>query len=176
MYAFPDDRFKLAGGLPPVWQPETAHVAVKTFAWILEKVAVDTVRVVVPEIPPDVAVIVTEPTATPVARPLELIVATDVLDELQVAVEVKSCVVASDNVPVAVICFVKRVTTLEPVGVTAKEERDTDVTVKVVLSETPPHAAVMVVVPAATAVAKPLALMVATGVLEELQPMSTVTS
>jgi len=42
-----------------------------------------TVRVVVPEILPDVAVIVATPCATAVARPEELMVATDVLDDVQ---------------------------------------------------------------------------------------------
>jgi hypothetical protein len=54
-----------------------------------------TMSVVVPEIDPDAAVIVVEPAATPVARPVALIVATPVLDEVQVAVDVKSCVLLS---------------------------------------------------------------------------------
>jgi hypothetical protein len=58
-----------------------------------------TVRVVDPDVLPDVAVIVVEPAATEVADPLEptalLMVATPVLDELQVAVVVRSCVVLS---------------------------------------------------------------------------------
>ena len=65
-----------------------------------------TVRVVEPEILPDVAVIVAEPAATEVARPLEpavlLIVAAAVLDDFQVTAAVRSCVVLSENVPVAV--------------------------------------------------------------------------
>jgi hypothetical protein len=54
------------------------------------------VSVVDPEMPPDVALIVVEPTATDVARPLELrallIVATLVLEELQVTKAVRFCV------------------------------------------------------------------------------------
>ena len=66
-------------------------------------VAAVTVKVVLVEILPEVAVIVAEPTATAVAIPLlALIVATVVSDELHVAVEVKSLVVLSENVPVAV--------------------------------------------------------------------------
>ena len=49
-----------------------------------------TVRVVLPEILPKLAVMVVAPAATGVARPLLLTVATDVSDELQVTCEVKS--------------------------------------------------------------------------------------
>ena len=60
------------------------------------------------DILPDVAVIVVEPAATEVANPLEpavlLMAATAVADELQVTVVVRSCVVLSENVPVATNC------------------------------------------------------------------------
>ena len=63
-------------------------------------VAVVTVSVVDPDIPPDVAVTVVEPAAAEVANPLEpaalLIVAAPVFDELQVAAVVRSCVVPSE--------------------------------------------------------------------------------
>ena len=49
-----------------------------------------TVRVVEPEISPDVAVIVVVPVATEVARPAALIVAMAGADEVQVTIEVKS--------------------------------------------------------------------------------------
>ncbi len=59
-----------------------------------------TVRVVDPDMLPDVAVIVVDPVATAEANPLEpaalLIVATPVLDELQVTAVVRSCVVLSE--------------------------------------------------------------------------------
>ncbi len=59
-----------------------------------------TVRAVDPDMLPDVAVIVVDPVATAVANPLEpaalLIVATPVLDELQVTAVVKFCVVLSE--------------------------------------------------------------------------------
>jgi hypothetical protein len=64
-----------------------------------ERVAEVTVRVVFPEIFPEVAVMVEVPAALAVARPLLLTVATDVLDELQVACEVISRVVPSEYVP-----------------------------------------------------------------------------
>ena len=63
-------------------------------------VAVVTTRVVDPETLPDTAVIVVEPVAAAEADPLEpvalLIVATPVLDELQVADAVRFCVVLSE--------------------------------------------------------------------------------
>jgi hypothetical protein len=59
-----------------------------------------TVRYVDPDMPPDVAVIVVDPVATAVVDPLELaallIVATPVLDELQVTAVVRFCVVLSE--------------------------------------------------------------------------------
>jgi hypothetical protein len=64
-----------------------------------------TVSVVDPVMLPDVAVIVVEPTATVVASPLEpvrlLMVAILVFDEFHVTVEVRSCVVVSEKVPIA---------------------------------------------------------------------------
>ncbi len=71
-------------------------------------VAEVTVSVIDPAILPDVAVIVVEPAATEVANPLEpdalLMAATAEVDELQVTVIVRSCVVLSENVPVATNC------------------------------------------------------------------------
>jgi hypothetical protein len=59
-----------------------------------------TVRVVEPDILPDVAVIVVEPVATGVANPLKpaalLMVATAAADELQVTAVVRFCVVLSE--------------------------------------------------------------------------------
>jgi len=61
-----------------------------------ERVAVVTVRVVFPEVLPDAAVMIAEPAAMAVARPLLLTVATDVLDELQVTCAVISWLVPSE--------------------------------------------------------------------------------
>jgi hypothetical protein len=59
-----------------------------------------TVRVVDPDILPDVAKIVVEPTATDVANPLEpaalLMAATPAADEFQVTAVVRFCVVLSE--------------------------------------------------------------------------------
>ena len=55
-----------------------------------------TVSVLVPVIDPEVAVIVVDPAATAVARPLVATVATGVLDELQITELVRSCVEPSE--------------------------------------------------------------------------------
>ena len=79
-------------------------------------VAEVTVSVVDPDILPDVAVIVVEPAATDVAKPLEpvalLMAATPPADELQVNAVVTSCVVLSEYVPMAVNCRVVPLTML----------------------------------------------------------------
>ena len=134
-----------------------------------DKVAELTVKVMLSEIVPEVAVMVVVPFAMAVARPLLLTVATDVLDELQMTWAVISWVVPSENVAVAVNCWVAPPGTLGLAGVTAMEDRVAEVTVRVVLPATVTEVAVMVVVPAARVVATPLPLTVATDVLDELQ-------
>ncbi len=88
-------------------------------------VAEVTVSVVEPDMLPDVAVIVVEPAAAEAASPLEpaalLIAATDAADELQVTDCVRSCVVLSENVPVAVNCCVVPEAMLGLAGVIARE-------------------------------------------------------
>jgi hypothetical protein len=141
------------------------------------RVTAFTVSVVFPETLPSVAVIMVVPAATDVARPFDplalLIVATPALDELQVTWVVRSCFVLSLKVPVAVNCWVSPSGRLGLAGVTAIVDRVAAVTVSVVLPETPPKVAVIVVVPAATDVAKPCEppalLIVATPAAEELQ-------
>ena len=78
-----------------------------------------TVRTVEPLTPPSVALIVDVPVATPVASPLALIVATEVVAEAQVTWPVRSCVVLSEYVPVAVNCCGQPLATLGLAGVTA---------------------------------------------------------
>jgi hypothetical protein len=68
------------------------------------RVAEFTVRVVLPEIPPEVAVMVVVPTETPMATPVLSIVATDVSDQPQVTCVVISWLVPLEYVPVAVNC------------------------------------------------------------------------
>ena len=74
-------------------------------------VAAVTVNVVLPEISPDVAVIVVGPTApaiNDVASPLEpatlLMVATAATEDVQVTDDVRSCVGPAVYVPVAINC------------------------------------------------------------------------
>lgn len=122
---------------------------------IEDKVAAVTVKTEFPEILPDVAEMVVLPTATDVARPLVLIEATAAFDEAQVTCEVKSCIVLSEKVPVAVNCLVVPLATLGLEGVTAMDTRVADVTVRVVLPEILPDVAVMVVVPIPNIVVNP---------------------
>lgn len=64
-----------------------------------------TINVVEPATEPDVAVIVTVPSATVVANPVLLMVATVRSPADQVTEFVRSCVLLSVNVPVAVNCW-----------------------------------------------------------------------
>jgi len=139
-----------------------------------DRVADFTVRVVLPEILPELAVTVVVPAAAAVARPLLLTGATDGFDELQVTWEVISWVDASENVPVAANCWVACRGMLGSAGVIDMEDRVPEVTVRVVLPKVPPNLAVMVVVPAARAVARPLLVTVATAELDESQVTSEV--
>jgi hypothetical protein len=61
-------------------------------------------------------------------------------------------------------------------GVTDIEERVAEVTVKVVLPKVLPEEAEMIVAPAATAVARPLLLTIATEVFDERQVICVVIS
>jgi hypothetical protein len=84
-----------------------------------------------------------------------LIVAKDPVEELHVTDSVIFCVVLSEYVPVAVNCFVVPFAMLGLVGVTAIEDSVAFVTVRVVVPETGPRVAVIVVGPTATDVASP---------------------
>ena len=106
------------------------------------------------------------PVPAPVASPAALIVATFVSDDDQVAVEVTLPVVPSLYVAVAVNCWVAPSAMLGLAGVTAMDDNVAEVveTVSVAVPLTPVTVAVMVVDPAATPVARPAALIVATFV------------
>jgi hypothetical protein len=141
-----------------------------------------TVSVAVPVTLPDVAVIVVEPAATDAAKPLDptalLIVAAPAIDELHVTAAVKSCVVLSEYVPMAVNCWVVPNAMLGPVGVTVRDTSVAEVTVRVVDPEILPDVAVIVVEPAATEVARPFEptalLIAATPAVDELQVTAVV--
>jgi len=140
-------------------------------------VAEVTAKVDDPEILPDAAVIVVDPAATDVASPLDppalLMAATAAADEPQVTVVVRSCVVSSENVPMAVNCSAVPLTMLGLVGVTAMDMSVAGVTVRAVDPDILPDVAAIVVKPAAAAVASPLEpaapLMDATAVTDEFQ-------
>lgn len=114
-------------------------------------VAEVTVSAVDPDILPDTAVIVVEPAATEVASPLEpaelLTAATAAADELQLTDVVRSCVVLSENVPVAINCWFVSLTMLGLVGVIAMDRSVAEVTVTVVDPDVPPELAVIFALP-----------------------------
>jgi hypothetical protein len=123
-----------------------------------------TVATDVPLTKPEAAVIVVVPRFRAVAKPLAVIDATPVFEELHVAVPVMSCVDPSENVPIAVNCCKVPREIDGLAGVTAIEVTVAPVTVSVALEEMPPEAAVMGELPAAIARARPgtpLALMLA---------------
>ena len=128
---------------------------------------------VVPEIVPEavvaVALMVAVPPATAVARPLPSILATNVLDELQMTCEAISKLVPSVYAAEAENCWVNPTWILGLSGVTVMEDRVAVVIVRVVLPTTVPEVAVMEAAPGAMAVAIPLMSTAASDVLDELQ-------
>jgi hypothetical protein len=127
-----------------------------------------TVSVVLPETVPEAAWMLVDPAPAALASPVVLIVATAAAEELHVAVLVRFCVLPSVYVPVAVNCCVLPLTTDGFTGVTAIDTSVAAVTVSVVLPETVPEVAWMVVDPVPTALASPAVLIVATAAAEEL--------
>jgi len=107
------------------WVLPTGTLGLSGVTAIEDKAAAFTVRIVFPEILPEAAVMVVLPAATPVARPLLLIVATDALDELQVTWVVISWLVPSENAPEAANCLVAPSGTLGLAGVTEMETSET---------------------------------------------------
>lgn len=143
-----------------------------------------TVRTVFPEIIPTDAEMVVVPADTEVARPSEpealLMVARFVLDEAHATSAVKSCVEASENVPMAVNCS-ELPTAIEGVaGVTSIDSNIASVTVNKVSEVTRPKVAVTVDVPTSSDVANPFdpetLLTVAMFVSEDDQVTSAVRS
>src|SRR3989339_579592 len=141
-----------------------------------DSVAAVTVSVVFPVFPVtgSVAVIVVVPTVKAVASPLKpaalLMLATGETSGVVVQVTdvVRSAVVASEYVPVAINCCVVPLAILGLTGVTAMDDSVAAVTVNVVLPEISPDVAVIVMgPPTVNAVASPLEpaalLMDATG-------------
>src|SRR4030066_147803 len=138
------------------------------------RVAAVTVRVVTPESPPNEAVMEAVPLDAPVARPAAVIVA-PVVEELQEADAVMSCLVVSEKMATALNCRVVPRAMVGLVGVTSMDARVAAVTVRVVTPESPPNEAVMEAVPLDAPVARPAAVIVAAAV-EELQVADAVMS
>ena len=105
--------------------------------------------------PPTVALMVVVPRPTAVIRPVASMVATVVLELVQLAFAVRFWVLPSVNVPVAVNCCVGRRAMEAKSGVTEMDTSSGGITLSTVEPVTPPTVALMVVVPAARAVASP---------------------
>ena len=122
-----------------------------------------TVSVAVPDLPSTVAVIVVDPASTPVAKPDELMVATEVL--LLVQAKVLPDIIVLFEVKAVALNWWVRPSSIDTDGgltVTRSTTGGGSVTVSVAVPDFPSTVAVIVVEPASTPVAKPDELMVAT--------------
>ena len=115
-----------------------------------------TVSTVEPLTSPSVALMLDGPIATPVARPLAPIVATELVAEAQVTEPVMTAVELSEYVPVATNCWVSPAAIDGFTGVTAMLCNVAAVTVSTVEPLTPPSVALMLDVPTATPWARPV--------------------
>ena len=115
------------------------------------------IKLLLPDIPPKVAVIIVPPVATGVAKPVAVaIVATLVLLEPHVTDVVIFAVVLLEYVPVAVNCIELPSATLAAAGVTDIDTKLAFVTVNTVLPFIPSNAAVIILVPVAMLLTNPL--------------------
>jgi hypothetical protein len=135
-----------------------------------------TVTAALPETPIQPALICDVPCASPVASPLALTVATAAFEETQVAELVRSWLLPSEYVPVAASCCVVPWAIDGLVGLTEIDTNTAGPTVRVVLPVTPAEAALIWEVPCAAPVARPVAVIVATAVLDESHVAVLVTS
>ncbi len=147
------------------------------------RVAGVTVRRVLPDLPPNVAVIVVEPSKTDVPIPSEpgalLMIATLGVPEPHVTNVVRSWLVIfvpSEKTPVAVNRWLVPREMLGFVGETPMDTRVAEVTVRIVFPETLPNAAATVVEPAETDIASPALSIVATPIFDELHVTCVVRS
>ena len=111
----------------------------------------------------------------PFASPPAGMVATDGCEELQLTDVVRSCVLPSLNVPVAVNGWVVPAAIDGVCGFTRNETR-LGTTLKLAVPDSAPKAAVRVALPIATVVASPLPFTVATVGFEELHVAEVVRS
>jgi hypothetical protein len=124
-------RVAITWVVPSEYVPEAVNCSVFPtgtlgFAGVMDiedRVARFTLKVVFPEMFPEVAAMVVVPDATVVAKPLPSTVATDELEEVQATRVVISLVVPSEYVPEAVNCPVISEGMLELAGVTDMERR-----------------------------------------------------
>ena len=139
-----------------------------------------TVSVVLPDFPPSVAVIVIDPAAIDVAKPLMpaalLTAATAVSDDCQVTDPVRSWFEPSEYIPVAVNCLEVPSAMPGSIGETWIEVSVAGVTASVVLPDFIPDVAVIVADPAVTDVARPFRLIVAKPESDEVQVTESVRS
>jgi len=140
------------------------------------RVPLPTVKVVVPVTPDADAEIVTVPAFLPCAMPLNRIDAMFGLDDFQVSPLRFEATLPSLNVPVAVNLISVPLEILGLAGFMVMETSWEVETVRVVEPLTEPESALIVVAPAATLVARPCPLMVATAEVEEVQTTTPVTS
>ena len=140
------------------------------------RVGCRTFRVAEAVMEPEVAVIVALPTPAPEARPAFPIVATAVADELQFTALVRSCVLPSLYVPVALNCWVVPFAMDAVKGVTDRETRPGALTTTVTVLVTVPKVEVMLDVPRRLPVTNPVALTGATAGAEEDQVAEAVRS
>lgn len=110
---------------------------------------------VLPVTEPDAAVMVTVPRLPAAATPPTVIEANRMSDDDQVTVVLMSCVVPSENVPVAVNCWRTPKGIEALAGVTAIEFSTAVVTMRFALPEIVPFVAVIVTLPGATPLTSP---------------------
>ncbi|BBB59855.1 hypothetical protein UNDKW_1582 [Undibacterium sp. KW1] len=122
-----------------------------------------TVSVAVADLALRLAVIIDVPVVTPVAIPLDNILATELLPELQVTKFVTLTLLLSEYVPIATNAWVEPIARFAVTGVIAIEFRVTaGTTVNEAEPVLPPSVAVISAGPVATAVARPFGKTVAT--------------
>ena len=165
--------------VPIAWNCWLVNCAIFPFSGRIvmeDNVASWTLTVVLPLIEPEVAEIVREPRVKAAANPPGLIDAMVSFEDAQVTVPVMSCVLPSENVPVAVNCWTVPRTRAGFAGVMAIETRIAWVTVRVLDPDTPDSVALMVAEPVARLLAKPEPVIVATPLLDEAQAAEAVMS
>ena len=118
-------------------------------------------------IEPELAEIVAVPAPAPVARPPEVMVATETGAELQATELVTFCVLPSLKVPVAVNCWLPPLAIEALDGLIDSDVRTAEVTVNAADPLIVPDDAVIVADPGAIAEARPPLLTVATAVFDD---------